>query len=134
MYLLPLETVTANPPGIVNGPTVLALKPVATVTLDTSVLALYIKPFRAVIPVDCSSPVEGLYRYLALLVNMVVGRPVVASANSGNKLLAVVVSLLRVAPADTVPQLVLVPSDVRYLPFADVWDGARALNAVLAVV
>ena len=48
--------------------------------------------------------------------------------------MAVVVSLLRVAPAVTLPQLVLVPSDVRYLPFADTWDGARALNAVLAVV
>lgn len=31
-------------------------------------------------------------------------------------------------------QLVLVPSDLRYLPLADAWLGASALNAALAVV
>ena len=31
-------------------------------------------------------------------------------------------------------QLVFVPSDLRYLPLALVWLGAKALNAALAVV
>ena len=53
-----------------------------------------------------NSPVEGLYSNLALEVNKLDAVPVVADANSGNKLLAVVVSLLSAAPpteANAVP-------------------------------
>ncbi len=62
--------------------------------------------------------------------------PLVASANNGYRLLAVVVSLETdtEVPDETVAQDVLVPSVVRYLPELLVWLGANALNAVLAVV
>ena len=46
----------------------------------------------------CNSPVEGLYRNLALLVNRLDAEPLVAVANSGKTLVAVVVSLLSAAP------------------------------------
>jgi len=62
--------------------------------------------------------------------------PLVAAANYGYRLLAVVVSLETDTdvPDETVAQDVLVPSVVRYLPELLVWLGANALNAVLAVV
>ena len=62
--------------------------------------------------------------------------PLVAAANYGYRLLAVVVSLETDTdvPDETVAQDVLVPSVVRYLPELLVWLGAKALNAVLAVV
>ena len=37
-------------------------------------------------------------------------------------------------PVVTVPQLVFVPSVVRYLPLFDVWLGTSALNPAFAVV
>jgi hypothetical protein len=62
--------------------------------------------------------------------------PVVALANKGYKLVAVVVSIDSVTdvPDETVAQDVLVPSVVKYLPELVAWLGANALNAVLAVV
>ncbi len=65
---------------------------------------------------------------------MTVGVPEVALANSGNRLVDVLVSFVIDAPALIVAQDVFVPSVVRYLPDCDVWLGARALNAVFAVV
>jgi len=56
-------------------------------------------PFEALGALTLNSPVEGLYKYWALLVKIVVGTPLVADANKGKRLLAVVVSLLIVAPA-----------------------------------
>jgi hypothetical protein len=69
-----------------------------------------------------------------VFVDLVVGVPDVAAAKSGYRLLAVLVSLDSEAPALTVAQEVFVPSVVRYLPDCEVWLGARALKAVLAVV
>ena len=52
-----------------------------------------------------NSPVDGLYSSLALLVNTVVGVPLVAEANMGNRSVAVVVSLLKDAPDTTAAQV-----------------------------
>ena len=46
----------------------------------------------------CNSPVDGLYRYLALLVYTVVAVPLVALAKIGYRLVDVAVSLLIVDP------------------------------------
>ena len=46
----------------------------------------------------CKSPVDGLYKYLALDVYKFSAVPVVAAANTGYKLLAVDVSLLNAEP------------------------------------
>jgi hypothetical protein len=74
-------------------------------------------PLDAITADACNSPVLGLYRYFALLVNMVDGVPVVALANNGNRLLAVVVSLLKLAPAVPFDAAVMRPkvSTVRFV-------------------
>ena len=51
-----------------------------------------------------------------LPVNIVVGTPLVAEANKGKTLVAVLVSLLILAPETTVSHEVFVPLVVRYLP------------------
>ena len=56
-----------------------------------------------------NSPVDGWYRYLALDVYTVVGVPVVAAANSGYSVEAVVVSLLIAAPSAMDCQVAAVP-------------------------
>jgi hypothetical protein len=55
-------------------------------------------PLLATKAVACSSPVDGLYKYLALLVYTVVAVPLVALAKMGYRLVAVAVSLLIVEP------------------------------------
>lgn len=63
-------------------------------------------PLLATKAVDCNSPVEGLYKSLALLVLSVAAVPVVALENRGKRLLAVEVSLTKAAPpteANAVP-------------------------------
>jgi hypothetical protein len=52
----------------------------------------------ALITEEANSPVLGLYSNLALPVNNVEAVPVVALANSGKRLVAVDVSLLKAAP------------------------------------
>ncbi len=69
-------------------------------------LELTTKPFDATNALACNSPVEGLYKNLALEVNRLDAVPLVADANKGNKLLAVAVSLVIAAPpteANAVP-------------------------------
>jgi hypothetical protein len=64
----------------------------------------------------------------------VVGVPVVASANIGKRLVAVVVSLAKDAPETIAAHEAVVPLVVKYLPELDVWLGASASNAAVAVV
>jgi hypothetical protein len=73
-------------------------------------------PLLATRTVDCNSPVLGLYRSLVLPVKIVVGTPVVTEANKGKTLVAVLVSLLILAPETTVSHEVFVPLVVKYLP------------------
>ena len=55
-------------------------------------------PFDATGTLDCNSPVLGLYKRNALPVYKFSAVPLVAPANTGYKLLAVVVSLLSAEP------------------------------------
>lgn len=57
-----------------------------------------------------------------------------ALANRGYRLLAVLVSLLMLAPAFTVAQEAVVPLVVRYLPELPVWLGKASTVAQLTLV
>ena len=100
--------------------------------MELTVAELAKMPLLATTSDDWNSPVLGVYKSLALLVFSVVAEPLVAEANNGYTAVAVLVSLEIVAPAAA--HEVFVPSVVRYLPDCEVWLGARALKAVLAVV
>jgi len=68
-------------------------------------------PLLATGTLACNSPVLGLYKRKALPVNKVDAVPVVAFANSGKTLVAVLVSLLKAAPPTDDQAVPLYPSN-----------------------
>jgi hypothetical protein len=100
--------------------------------LTATVVELIVMPFADTIAVELKSPVLGLYNSLVLPVYIVDTEPDVALANSGYRLVDVLVSLDSATVLE--PHEVFDPSVVRNLPELLVWLGTNALKAALAVI